>query len=194
METISYKNYSIKIENDVSAENPINDMDFLGTFIMFHKKYSFGHKNLENFTPKSLEKYCNKKDIIALPVYMYDHSGITIKTNQFSCHWDSGKIGYIFASKEKVKKEYNVKKISAKLKTKIFEYLNGEIQLIDNYLTGNVYGYTILDNKENELDSCWGFYGYNHEKSGLLELAKSTIDSTIKHIESNEGIQESLPL
>jgi len=46
---------------------------------------------------------------------------------------------------------------------------------------GDVYGFNVEDKKGDNIDSCWGFYGYNHEKSGLLEHAKNAIDCEIAH-------------
>jgi len=43
----------------------------------------------------SLDKY------IILPLYLYDHSGITMSTGPFSCPWDSGQVGWIYAPKQK---------------------------------------------------------------------------------------------
>ena len=40
-------------------------------------------------------------------------------------------------------------------------YLQDEISTLDNYYTGEVFGYRIMpeSDDDNELDSCWGFYG-----------------------------------
>lgn len=43
----------------------------------------------------SLDKY------VILPLFLYDHSGITMSTSVFSCPWDSGQVGWIYASKQK---------------------------------------------------------------------------------------------
>ena len=37
---------------------------------------------------------------VILPLYLYDHSGITMSTGPFSCPWDSGQVGWIYASKK----------------------------------------------------------------------------------------------
>jgi hypothetical protein len=37
--------------------------------------------------------------------------------------------------------------------------LIGEVKTYDDYLTGNVYGYKVIDEQGNEEDSCWGYYG-----------------------------------
>jgi hypothetical protein len=44
---------------------------------------------------------------------------------------------------------------------------------------GDVYGYTCEDENGEEIEdaSCWGFYGSDHEKSGLLESAREQINA-----------------
>jgi hypothetical protein len=91
---------------------------------------------------------------------LYDHSGITISTGSFSCQWDSGQVGFIFVSKHKVQKE-------GIDETKVEDYLNGEVETYDQYIRGDVFGYKVYKvstcdlghEHEEELDSCWGFYG-----------------------------------
>ena len=47
-----------------------------------------------------------EKDYVILPLYLYDHSGISMSTGAFSCPWDSGRVGYIYVSLEDAKKEW----------------------------------------------------------------------------------------
>jgi len=74
------------------------------------------------------------------------------------------------------------------VKQKAIDLLRGEINAYDDYLTGNVYGYTIEPTDKNKSiecdDSCWGFYG-DHENSGLLESAKGSIDYAIEKYKEN---------
>lgn len=37
---------------------------------------------------------------VILPLYLYDHGSITMSTGAFSCPWDSGQVGWIYASKK----------------------------------------------------------------------------------------------
>lgn len=46
------------------------------------------------------------------------------------------------------------------------------IKLYGYWAWGDVYGYVI----DGDGDSCWGFYGDDHEESGLLEQAQNAID------------------
>jgi hypothetical protein len=103
---------------------------------------------------------------VILPLYLYDHSGITISTSSFSCQWDSGQIGWIFCTKEEM--ESNFMKLSGQdLIERSEVLLKGEVETYDQYLTGDVYGYRVFKvetcsqghEHEEELDSCWGYYG-----------------------------------
>jgi len=128
-------------------------------------KHSYELKYLRQIEANKEGKY------IVLPLYLYDHSGITMRTTPFSCPWDSGQVGVIFVEKNKVREEYGWKVITAKRKEKILERLKGEVETYDQYLRGEVYGFRKLVDGE-EVDSCWGFYGSDHRDSGLFENAE----------------------
>ena len=173
VETKDIKNYRIKIFNDESPESPRTSMDNLGKMICFHRRYNLGDKHDYDHNDYSgwdeqrtaIEK--NENTCVILPLYLYDHSGITISTSPFSCRWDSGQIGWIFVSKEKVRKEYGVKRITKEVIEKVTKVLEGEVETYDQYLRGDIYGYEIVEVTKCELghehetfkDSCWGFYG-----------------------------------
>lgn len=121
-------------------------------------------------------------NLCIVPIYMYDHSGITISTGPFSCPWDSGQVGFIYVTKETCDKQGenfdNAEKI-----------IKGEIETLDAYLTGNVYGYTIWETEEEVedeiyngtndfnsaevVDSCYGYYGYDYCKESALSILKA---------------------
>lgn len=69
--------------------------------------------------------------------------------------------GIIAVPLDKVRREYGWKNITAKRRKRIEGYLQDEISTLDNYYTGEVFGYRIMpeSDDDNELDSCWGFYG-----------------------------------
>lgn len=60
-----------------------------------------------------------------------------------------------------MREEYGWKRITASRRKRIEEYLKGEIETLDDYYTGEVFGYRITpeDDDSNDLESCWGFYG-----------------------------------
>lgn len=120
---------------------------------------------------------------IILPLYLYDHSGITMNVSGFSCQWDSGQVGYIYISKEDARKELKYKLITKNRIEKIKERLTKEVEIYDEYLRGDVYFYKITkENEDDDIGGCSGFYGYNFEENGLLEYARDDIDHHIRHI------------
>lgn len=172
--------YKIKIFPDEDPMNPRRDFDPLGTMICFHRRYDLGDKH--NFSdPDEAQKFLKNKRRIAivLPLYLYDHSGITMNTTGFSCPWDSGQVGWIYITREKVRKEYHYKRISKKLIERVTGYLINEVKEYDQYLTGDVYGYRITeinpddpDEEGEEVDSCWGYYGEEYcmsEAEGVVK-------------------------
>ena len=46
--------------------------------------------------------------------------------------------------------------------------MQAEVEDYSNYINGSVYGYVLEDNDGEELDSCWGFYGFDWETNGLM--------------------------
>jgi hypothetical protein len=173
-ETIEHKGLIIKIEVDEVRECPITEWTTLGTFACFHRNYDLS--NTDKFgTPEELRDYIESFDGVSLPLYLYDHSGITISTTPFSCPWDSGQVGFVFATmKEIVSTWKELSKEEAIEKAKMV--LEAEVKTFDQYLTGDVWYYTIEDENENHLDSCGGFYGFDF----CVEQAKDSVDYIIE--------------
>ena len=176
---IENEKYKLEIFDDLNPCSP-REFDNLGTMVCFHRRYNLGDetelKSSDFSSWEELENYLYKEEdaLIAIPVFMYDHSGLWINTTGFSCPWDSGQVGYIYISKEKVRREYSCKRITKKLKNMIREILCSEVDLYNDYLSGNVYGFT-LTNKENaeEIDSSCGFYGTDYIENGIFDYVSS---------------------
>lgn len=175
VKTINIPSGTIEILQDSDPENPRKWCEHLGTMICFHRHYDLGDKHRyrsDEFTGWEHMRRCFERDHLLLPLYLYDHSGITMSTNPFHCPWDSGQVGFIVVSKEKVREEYGVKIISAKVRDRALAALRSEVAVYDHYLTGDVYGFRILDKDGDEVDSCWGFYGIEHCEQQALAVSQ----------------------
>jgi hypothetical protein len=154
IESEKYRGYSIEVFIDEDPFNPVENFDMLGTFVLYHPRYTLGDTGLGITSIEDCHEYVKEKrthGAAVLPVYIYDHSGITISTNPFSCPWDSWQIGYIFCDKEKYKAEgFTMPKAE--------EMLRANVEVYDRYLRGEVYGYVIKDPSGGDFDSCWGYY------------------------------------
>lgn len=100
---------------------------------------------------------CVERDDIALclPIYLYDHGGITISHGSFSCQWDSGQVGWHYitesAARENWGKDFTYEQLTACLQAELKEY--------DHYLYGYVWGFTITNEEGDVVDSCGGYIG-----------------------------------
>ena len=176
MTKIQYKGYTIKIEQDTDPTDPRRGWDNLGTI---YGKWGEGDfSSIENnYNWEDTQKYLNK-NFIWLPVYGYEHGGRTVKTTPFSCRWDSGLMGVIAVSKDVARKEYG--RLTKKRVDKIEQYLLGEVETFDHYLTGNVWGYEVYKDEEF-ISSCWGYFGdWDNEEYGPLTEAKSVVDYQVQ--------------
>ena len=132
---------------------------------------------------KEAMEMLRKSDVVILPVFVFEHSGISISVSDFGNRWDSGQAGWIYTTKEKVMEALNTAEES--WRETATECLKNEIKIYDMYLQGEVYGIITEEyDEENddweEADSCWGFY---NDKWG---------DDLAKDIASDFGITETL--
>ena len=152
---------TIKIETDHSPSNPRVDHDNVGVMYCEHGRYELGDRRADD--PRTLPK---KTIAISAPIYLYDHSGLTVSHGAFSCQWDSGQIGMHYITVAKADKEWGKGKWTIK---QLENLLKSELEIYDHYLQGNVWGYVIEDEDGETTDSCWGFYGNKLDKTGILE-------------------------
>ena len=202
IESIDYKGYVIEIHFDNEPPNCRTDWDNVGKMICFHSRYDLGDEhdyNSDDYDGWDELHQAIMKDggIVSLPLYIYDHGGITMSTGQFSCPWDSGQVGWIIATRENVEKMMGWGKITKGRQGQLIDILDNEVKAYDQYLTGQVYGFKIIDPSGSDVDSCWGYYG---EKKDCISEAESSIDSMVEHDrktkqeETKQSIKAGVPI
>jgi len=151
-----YKGYNIKIKYDEDPMDPrINDN--IGKMICFHRRYSLGdnhdyrHDDYSSWGELRAQLIKDFRNDIILPLYLYNHSGITMNTTGFSCNWDSGQVGFIIVDRKGLLNCRGVKRITKKEKEYLFETLKSEVEVYDWYIIGDAYGYCIEDKDEEEI-------------------------------------------
>lgn len=186
---------TLKIIADQDASDPRKDRDNVAVMCCDHRRYNLGDEDAHSSAADAIRasrdyraswededkadsfdfshgpdlfKAIQKcSDIIALPLYLYDHSGITMRTGPFACQWDSGQVGFIFVTRERYLSECVGKPDGILTKARreaAYAMLRAEVEEYDQYLTGDVWGYVIEDEDGDHLDSCWGFFGSDYAK------------------------------
>ena len=165
----------LRVVQDSCGDSP-REWDNLGTMVCFHGRYDLGDKHKyysDDYSGwEELEKAIRKeggRGTIILPLYLYDHSGITMRTSPFGCRWDSGQVGFILTNRETILSEFGGKIVTKKLKEKVSRILEGEVETYTQYLEGEIYGFQIVDEEGEVVDSCYGFYGTDFLTNGMLD-------------------------
>lgn len=205
--TFEHAGCTVKIFADPDPSNPRTEWDQACVFAFFHKRYSLGddlgkvlgtdYLKAENFNGwDAMQAYIEKefKPVYITPVFMYDHSGITISSTPFSCPWDSGRIGFAFVTRETALKEMNTKRVTKKVRDWAARYTEASIKEYDQYLRGDVYGYEVThpnlldEDGEPEVDSCWGFYGSDYCEEEAKSVAEAVSKQAAERVKaSNEN-------
>lgn len=166
---------TLKVVQDSCGDSP-REWDNLGTMVCFHNRYDLGDKHSYDADDYSgweeMEKAILKEEgrgTIILPLYLYDHSGITMRTSPFGCRWDSGQVGFILANKKTILSEFGGKIVTKKLREKVSGILEGEVETYTQYIEGEIYGFQIVDEEGEIVDSCYGFYGTDFLTNGMLD-------------------------
>lgn len=169
---------TLKIFTD---EDPIDprENDNLTKMVCFHKRYDLGDKQtdyrqeaFESWDELKEEIIEKEKPLVIKPLYMYDHSGITISTEPFSCQWDSGQIGWVYITNKTINvcgTTINNDETFAQYKERLGKYLEGEVEEYDQYIRGDVYLFELTDETGKTIDSCGGFFGDDWKNNGLLD-------------------------
>ena len=142
-------------------------MIFIGNSSHLGDKHNF-HETYDSF--EAHQEHIEKQLDVAFitPVYALVHGGMTISTTPFSCPWDSGKLGWVVMTKQTLRENYGVKRITKKLIEQAMIHVECEVKTLDSYIRGEVYWFKIEDENGDEVDSCGGFYG-DIEENGILE-------------------------
>lgn len=173
------QHWVLELIHDQDAESPRNTQENLGTLIYGHRRYILGD---ERITQGSMDAYLEYKGldpdkIVSLPVYLYDHSGLAMSTRPFGDPFDSGCVGAIYATFDKIDAEFG--NHTEETLERVRDLLRAEISEMHEYLSGETYGFRAFqaqgaagsDNEDEPVDdketSVWGFLGADPRTNGM---------------------------
>lgn len=102
------------------------------------------------------ELNCKPSDLVWAQVSKYEHGSVDYFIGQPSCKWDGSIVGFIYETKENLRKEYGVKRISKKISDQITAYFSGEMEYYTRWANGDIYQITVSGADDYLSDSLSG--------------------------------------
>ena len=183
----------LEIHLDESPESP-REWDNLGTMVCFHSRYDLGDKTdykmgdfagWENLKDQIVK---DNKPAVIMPLYLLDHSGIAISCDSDMFRmcdpdgWDWGCVGFVFVSKDKVRENFNIKRLSPKWVKRAWNILLSEVGTYNQFLAGDIFGFVLKDKDGKMTDNCWGFYGGDPLDNGMSDHLPHEVVEEIKAV------------
>jgi hypothetical protein len=184
------KEYVFQILPDRDADNPRFMADPLWTWATtdgagYSDKWAMSLDEFEELTREERRKY------VVCKLYLYRHSGDVIGMSNtsypFNCQWDAGCMGLAYVSREQIEKDFGWKVLTKKRKEELLKYLKYEVEEMNVWLSGGVYGFVLTDFETEQEESCWGYYAGN--RWDLIDCAK---DFLRDYLGSGEHIDEAV--
>lgn len=163
-ETYERNGLKVTILPDENPESP-REWDNVGVMICSHREYNLGDEQFDSddydgWDDLKAHLIADEDAVVILPLNLHDHSGISMSIGS-SRGWDNGQVGFIYITKEMATAQYGTEYTKEMLE----EVLRGEVETYNQYLTGDVWGYTVENPKTGEIvDSLWGMYGFDYAK------------------------------
>lgn len=166
VEQFTENGLTVFIMTDPEPGNPRKEWDNAGTMVCFHGRYDLGDKHDFLLASDFAEWWGEHgKGGAMLPLYLYDHSGLTMRTAPFACPWDSGLVGFIYMTRDTIEKERITDPDSV---------LRSEVETYDQYLRGDVYCFSVED--EGDIVDCeCGYFGIDHCREQARCAAKGVV-------------------
>ncbi len=122
-----------------------------------------------------------KASRVSLPIYVLDHNRIRVSTSPYNIRGDSGVIGYICVTDDDAREKLFGKDEEvtlAEIRKRAEEVLRGEIETLDHYMSGEMYYFTVEDEKGVVVDTCEELYG--------LDFTEEVLRHSLKYLDGRD--------
>jgi hypothetical protein len=187
IETTTLDGYRIEIYS-CDADCDPRSRDNTGHMVCWHRRYRLGDDHAFA-SPCEFDVWWHKNGVngIRLPLYLYNHSGITIATKPFSCPWDSGQVGWIYMTRHDLDNEYARHYPEQEWVARGSHLLQDEVNQYDQYVSGEVYAYAVTSADGTHVDTCCGIFGLDNAR----QAARDTVHRACREYAARNPLRES---
>ena len=168
----------LNIHEEEEPQNPREagyDDGLITKMVCFHSRHKLGDDHDVNFhdynswneMKKAIVK--NENVLAIKPLYLFDHSGLTVSTSPFQCSFDSMTIGFVFITKERMRETFNIKRCTKKWYERALKEIEQDVKTYDQYLTGDTYWISITNKETEESENFGTFYGDDFWENGMSD-------------------------
>ena len=168
--------YTATVDQDVYSESPDewrNDDVFLVSEDDRHLWVPVDGFPVQEIAEKAVDGCW--KSYRVFPVFAYIHSGIALSlgrgTYPFTCPWDTSCVGFVVVRPGAWNEGVTDEKLEAAAQATVDEW--------NQYLAGDVWGYSITDPAGETIDSCGGFYGHEYAVEEAMGSLTAYIEGEI---------------
>lgn len=206
----------LSVERDEIPSNPIDDEENVH-LTCWHRRYNLGHNHSyespwqfitelarennvavdeDNDTISNVVNRLKEK-VLILPLWMYEHSGISISCAAsfdqkpgypYNDPWDAGAVGFAWITKKEAIEQVGYSEDEWIEKASLL--IQGVVETYNAYLNGDIYGYVLYEKEPDgsikELDSVGGFYGSDVFENGMTDSVGEGLREAIKANEVEE--------
>lgn len=141
----------------------------------------FGNSPYEHWENLRREQLNLKKSDIAIayPVTKHEHGEISLSLG-YKQGWERGVVGFVYVTKETLRKEYGVNRITKSIIERAKNCLQSELDMLTAWLNGDCYGWQIKEYALTDdglgweevgiLDDCWGYFDKEHASRDMQDM------------------------
>jgi hypothetical protein len=176
------KRYVVQVVRDRDVENPRLYFDHAWTWATtrgagYSDKGAMSLSAWDDMDKEEREQY------LCYPLGLYRHGGdhVYVGGGAYLDAWDSGQMGVAYITKEEALAAFGgrgkigesfkpAKRLTKQVREKALAGLKSEVEEMNCFLHGDVYGVIVTDFDLEDDESCWGFYCADDKEIGACVM------------------------
>lgn len=152
VETEEVNGFTIEYHYDQDAESP---REFPGcSLVMRARGWDFPNDGEVDFSENIKDQLIELGALHIMPVYMLDHSGISLSVRDFADPWDSGQVGFAYVTRQNWEDTQGTPWTgSDENRAQAASLCEADVELYSQYVNGECFYVRVLDTDGEEMET-----------------------------------------